>query len=69
MCCILSVGPLLIPRTLKHKSKKEMSVILRTTHADVCRLFERAGPYNPLLRFSGMGLVEAEEDLHVALGF
>ena len=21
MCCILSVGPLLVPRTLKHKSK------------------------------------------------
>ena len=23
MCCILSVGPLLVPRTLKHKSKSK----------------------------------------------
>ena len=34
MCYILSVGPLLVPRTLKHKCKKKVSCLNASITAD-----------------------------------
>ena len=45
MCCILSVRPLLVPRTLKHKSKKKYNNLLLadlSMFGKFCHLVEAA---------------------------
>ena len=41
ICCTLSVGPQLVPRTLKHKSKKK---VMNWGHPDSCLVGPRRYP-------------------------